>query len=143
MSKTASAPADDPLFLELIASLAQNAALFLGQIADPQSGETHLEPELARHFIDQLCSLEGKTAGNLSPTEAGFLHQAIHNLQLVYLRIAPEEERRPAPGGATPAGEAPAPAPTPPAPGTATDPGATSQDDSADSKRKFIKSYGP
>src|SRR5947207_13172250 len=41
-------------FIEFVMMHAQNAALFLGQIPNPKTGEAEINLDLARMFIDQL-----------------------------------------------------------------------------------------
>ncbi|MGH7936516.1 MAG: DUF1844 domain-containing protein, partial [Chthoniobacterales bacterium] len=40
-------------FIEFVMMQAQNAALFLGQIPNPQTGKAEVNLEVARMFIDQ------------------------------------------------------------------------------------------
>ena len=58
-------------FIEFVMMQAQNAALFLGQIPNPQTGQGEVNLEVARMFIDQLAMIQEKTRGNLSSEEAG------------------------------------------------------------------------
>src|SRR3989442_208364 len=53
-------------FIEFVMMHAQNAALFLGQIPNPKTGEGEVNLELAKMFIDQLAMIQDKTRGNLS-----------------------------------------------------------------------------
>ena len=52
-------------FIEFVMMQAQNAALFLGQIPNPQTGKGEINLELAKMFIDQLGMIQEKTRGNL------------------------------------------------------------------------------
>ena len=47
-------------FVEFVMMHAQNAALFLGQIPNPQTGEGEVNLDLARMFIDQLVDDSGE-----------------------------------------------------------------------------------
>ena len=67
---------------------AQNAALFLGQIPNPKTGEGEVNLELAKMFIDQLAMIQEKTRGNLSSEEAAVLRNTLANLQMVYVEVA-------------------------------------------------------
>src|SRR3954464_13060969 len=87
-------------FIEFVMMHAQNAALFLGQIPNPQTGKGEVNLELARMFIDQLVMIQEKTRGNLTQEEATVLRNAVSNLQMVFVEVSR--------GG----GEATAPAPT-------------------------------
>src|SRR5437016_3090121 len=61
-------------FIEFVLMHAQNAALFLGQIPNPKTGEPEVNLDLARMFIDQLAMIQEKTRGNLTSEEAKVLH---------------------------------------------------------------------
>jgi hypothetical protein len=139
-------------FIEFVMMHAQNAALFLGQIPNPKTGEGEVNLELAKMFIDQLAMIQEKTRGNLTSEESTVLRNALSNLQMAYVEVA-----RQTGGGARPP-EAPAPAappeqPTPsPKPadetqatGSTPEPSAPigSTEPETESRKKFTKSYGP
>ena len=127
-------------FIEFVMMHAQNAALFLGQIPNPKTGEGEVNLELAKMFIDQLAMIQEKTRGNLTNEEAAVLRNAISNLQMAFVEVARMQER----GGAAAASEPSAP----------TESDAVQQKESAapeepppsegepESKKKFTKSYG-
>jgi hypothetical protein len=129
-------------FIEFVVMHAQNAALFLGQIPNPKTGEPEVNLDLARMFIDQLAMIQEKTRDNLTSEEAKVLSNALSNLQMAYVEIAKEQPRGAArPGAPEPApppqtAEHPASAPEPSAPITPTEP-------DTESRKKFTKSYGP
>jgi Domain of unknown function (DUF1844) len=139
-------------FIEFVMMHAQNAALFLGQIPNPKTGEGEVNLELAKMFIDQLAMIQEKTRGNLTSEESTVLRNALSNLQMAYVEVAREPGRaRPEPArpgeGAPPPPEQAAPpqkpaeqpptgAPEPSAPISSTEP-------ETESKKKFTKSYGP
>src|SRR2546421_3864500 len=75
-------------FIEFVMMHAQNAALFLGQIPNPKTGEGEVNLELAKMFIDQLAMIQEKTRGNLSSEEAAVLRNTLANLQMVYVEVA-------------------------------------------------------
>ena len=124
-------------FIEFVMMHAQNAALFLGQIPNPQTGQGEVNLELARMFIDQLAMIQEKTRGNLSQEEATVLRNAISNLQMAFVEISEHEKR----GGAAPSPEPAAPAPAAQEEGKPTEPVAPATEES-ESKKKFTKSYG-
>src|SRR6202047_5572389 len=93
-------------FIEFVVMHAQNAALFLGQIPNPRTGEAEVNLDLARMFIDQLAMIQEKTRGNLTSEETTVLRNALSNLQMAYVEVA----RQVAKGGAEPT---PPPAPSP------------------------------
>lgn len=85
-------PLDDPAsFLSLVMSLASNAAASLGMMPHPVSGESGVDLQTAKHWIDVLGMLEKKTSGNLSPQEAQVVEGLLADLrmQFVSLQSAP------------------------------------------------------
>src|SRR6187401_247038 len=75
-------------FVEFVMMHAQNAALFLGQIPNPQTGEGEVNLDLARMFIDQLAMIQEKTRGNLSSEEATVLRNTLTNLQMAFVEVS-------------------------------------------------------
>src|SRR5216110_1777234 len=75
-------------FIEFVMMQAQNAALFLGQIPNPQTGKGEVNLELAKMFIDQLAMIQEKTRGNLTSEESTVLRKTLSNLQLAYVEVA-------------------------------------------------------
>jgi hypothetical protein len=126
-------------FIEFVVMHAQNAALFLGQIPNPKTGEGEVNLDLARMFIDQLAMIQEKTRGNLTNEEATVLRNTLSNLQMVYVEIAREK-----PQGAQPEATSP-PKPTEEPSATQPEPSApiTSSEPETESRKKFTKSYGP
>ena len=130
-------------FIEFVVMHAQNAALFLGQIPNPRTGEPEVNLDLARMFIDQLAMIQEKTRGNLTNEEATVLRNALSNLQMAYVEVARETSQ----GAAQPEAPEAAPPPQPteqPSAGTP-EPSApiTSTEPETESRKKFTKSYGP
>src|ERR1051326_4182219 len=74
-------------FIEVVMMHAQNAALFLGQIPNPKTGQGEVNLELAKMFIDQLAMIQEKTRGNLSNDEATVLKNTLSNLQMIYAEV--------------------------------------------------------
>jgi len=128
-------------FIEFVMMQAQNAALFLGQIPNPQTGQGEVNLELAKMFIDQLAMIQEKTRGNLTNEESTVLRNTLSNLQMVYVEVS-----RQAPQGAT----RPAPEPKPEEPAAEKSASAPEQPPiepstpaaEGESKKKFTKSYG-
>ncbi|HEY2102815.1 MAG TPA: DUF1844 domain-containing protein [Chthoniobacterales bacterium] len=122
-------------FIEFVMMQAQNAALFLGQIPNPQTGQAEVNLDVAKMFIDQLAMIQEKTRGNLSNEESAVLKNALANLQLAYVETArggskPESSEAQTQAKAPfdrPASGAESPAPT---------------DAEPESRKKFTKSYG-
>jgi len=130
-------------FIEFVVMHAQNAALFLGQIPNPKTGQGEVNLDLARMFIDQLAMIQEKTRGNLTTEEAKVLSNALSNLQMAYVEVAREQpsgvvqpeapETAPPPSAAAQA--APTPESEPSAPNKSSEP-------ETESRKKFTKSYG-
>ena len=128
-------------FTEFVMMQAQNAALFLGQIPNPQTGKPETNLEVARMFIDQLAMIQEKTRGNLSSEETTVLRNTLSNLQMAFVEATQASGSS---GMAASRPAAPEPVPTPAgqepakqAEGISTPPATESE-----SKKKFIKSYG-
>jgi hypothetical protein len=129
-------------FIEFVMMHAQNAALFLGQIPNPKTGEAEINLDLARMFIDQLEMIQEKTRGNLTNEETMVLRNALSNLQMAFVETSsvggpqrtaqPEMPERPPsqsveqPTSAAPEQSAPV----------------ASSDPEQESRKKFTKSYG-
>jgi hypothetical protein len=125
-------------FIEFVMMHAQNAALFLGQIPNPKTGQGEVNLELAKMFIDQLAMIQEKTRGNLTSEESTVLRNAISNLQMVYVEVAQKAPKGAAPPASPmpeePASSSPEPSSSESAPAASTE---------SESKKKFTKSYGP
>jgi hypothetical protein len=130
-------------FIEFVMMHAQNAALFLGQIPNPKTGEPEINLDLARMFIDQLEMIQEKTRGNLTNEETMVLRNALSNLQMAYVeasgaagpqRAAQSEAPQPAPSHPVEQPSSGAPEQSRPVASTEPEP---------ESRKKFTKSYGP
>jgi Domain of unknown function (DUF1844). len=130
-------------FIEFVVMHAQNAALFLGQIPNPKTGQGEVNLDLAKMFIDQLAMIQEKTRGNLTSEETTVLRNALSNLQMAYVEVAREtskgaEQEQPEQPASTqePAEQTPTAKSEPSAPIGSTEP-------EPESRKKFTKSYGP
>ena len=140
-------------FIEFVMMHAQNAALFLGQIPNPKTGEAEINLDLARMFIDQLEMIQEKTRGNLTNEEAMVLRNALSNLQMAFVEVSAGARLEPARGGEGPPDTAAHSEPPPhassqpaeqPASGAAEQkPPISSAEPETESRKKFTKSYGP
>jgi len=129
-------------FIEFVVMHAQNAALFLGQIPNPKTGEAEVNLDLARMFIDQLAMIQEKTRGNLTNEEATVLRNSLSNLQMAYVEAAgekPEGAAQPEPAATASPKPAEQPSETKPEPSAPI----SSTESETESKKKFTKSYGP
>jgi len=129
-------------FIEFVMMHAQNAALFLGQIPNPRTGEGEVNLELAKLFIDQLAMIHEKTRGNLTNEEETVLRNAVSNLQMAFVEVARMQGQGGSGAAAAPepaAPEASAPSAETGAPAESSAPVSTPE---SESKKKFTKSYG-
>jgi hypothetical protein len=127
-------------FIEFVMMQAQNAALFLGQIPNPQTGQGEVNLELAKMFIDQLAMIQEKTRGNLTNEETAVLRNTLSNLQMAFVEVSQESrgEKPAASAPEEPSAEPAAESATAPEPGSAP---VTPQAET-ESRKKFTKSYG-
>jgi hypothetical protein len=126
-------------FIEFVMMQAQNAALFLGQIPNPQTGQGEVNLELAKMFIDQLGMIQEKTRGNLTNEETAVLRNTLSNLQMAFVEVSQQsrgESPAASPQPAPPAEPSAAPAPAEPSSAPVTPQAET------ESRKKFTKSYG-
>jgi hypothetical protein len=125
-------------FIEFVMMQAQNAALFLGQIPNPQTGKGEVNLELAKMFIDQLGMIQEKTRGNLTNEEGAVLKNTLANLQMAFVEVSKEMRQGKTESAPEPAEQ---PASSEPAAEAASEPSAPPQSE-AESRKKFTKSYG-
>ncbi len=81
-------------FPAFIVSLATTAAIHLGDVADPATGE-RLEPNLegAAQMLAILSLLEEKTRGNLTAEERQMLEQVLYELRLRFVEASGQAPR--------------------------------------------------
>jgi hypothetical protein len=128
-------------FIEFVMMQAQNAALFLGQIPNPQTGKGEVNLELAKMFIDQLGMIQEKTRGNLTNEETAVLRNTLSNLQMAFVEVSKEMRDGKAESVTPPAPEAQTETEIAPPAGETSEPEPTTQSES-ESRKKFTKSYG-
>ena len=81
--------ADDPAsFVNLIMSIASNAAAAMGMMPHPATGETGVELKSAKYWIDVLGMLEQKTRGNLHVQEQKVFESLLADLRMQYVSLA-------------------------------------------------------
>ncbi|HUS34112.1 MAG TPA: DUF1844 domain-containing protein [Verrucomicrobiae bacterium] len=145
------------VFMNMVMQNTNMAAMFLGKVPHPQTGQPIKDLESAQMFIDQLEMLNFKTRGNLSQQEKQLLQESLVSLRMAFveeLRKAgipvPDHLTQGAPPASEPeqAGPSPAPAPAPPSPAPAPvqapapapeaqKPGAAEEE----SRKRFSKKY--
>ena len=69
----------------LFVMLASSAAMALGEVADPLTGQVHKDLAQAAELVDLLVLLREKTEGRRSPEETQVLEELIYDLQLRYV----------------------------------------------------------
>ncbi|WDQ16852.1 DUF1844 domain-containing protein [Rhodopirellula sp. P2] len=72
-------------FEVLVSMLFTQGMSALGQIPMPGQKEGHVDKAMAKHSIDTLEMLVGKTEGNLSEDESKMLGEATHALRMAYV----------------------------------------------------------
>lgn len=77
----ASSQATSPLFMELVAGLAQQAEILIGGAQGIPA-----QPDEAQRLIEYLTVLESKTRGNLSTEESQVLSNAIFQLRTLFVQ---------------------------------------------------------
>ena len=87
------------LFASMVIQQTNMAMMMLGKVPHPETGETFIELESARMFIEQLEMLAVKTKGNLDRREEGLLKQSLHTLHMAFVEAvdAPEGGAQPTP----------------------------------------------
>lgn len=75
----------EPGFVDLVASLAEPIAMFLGDARLPD-GESAEDLGRARYYIDLLALLRDKTSGNLNNEEDAVLGELLYRLQMRYVQ---------------------------------------------------------
>ncbi|HEY3863336.1 MAG TPA: DUF1844 domain-containing protein [Verrucomicrobiae bacterium] len=130
------------LFASMIMQNTNMALIFLGQAPNPQTGETAVELEHAKYFIDLLEMLAFKTKGNLDKQEDALLKQSLTHVRLSFVEAVKNPPKVEAPASAPAASDAPA---SPPVDEQETPvaepelPGEKAED--LESRKKFSKKY--
>lgn len=78
-------PMPEASFSLLVTTLTTQALSAMGFIPDPISGKTTANLAMAKHFIDTLGILEGKTSGNLDDDEKQLLNESLHQLRMAFV----------------------------------------------------------
>jgi hypothetical protein len=93
------------VFATMVMQLTNMAAMFLGKVPHPETGQPTVDLDGAQIFIDQLEMLEAKTKGNLSAEEQNVLRQGLAVVRMTFVEVSEAEQRRtpPAPQAASPA----------------------------------------
>jgi hypothetical protein len=84
-------PLPEVNFNSLIFSLSSSALLNMGDIAEPQTGETKKDLPMAKYSIDIISMLQEKTKGNLTEEEHKFLDNILADLRLRYVKASKKQ----------------------------------------------------
>ena len=81
-------------FTAFVISLASTAAIHLGDLPDPMSGQPgELNLDGASQIIEILALLEQKTRGNLTAEERQVLEQVLYELRMRFVQAKAGEKR--------------------------------------------------
>ena len=67
-------PMPEVTFSTFVLSLASSALVHLGEVPNPETGQTGFDPDLSKHSIDILEMLRAKTENGLDEQEAADRH---------------------------------------------------------------------
>lgn len=76
----------EPDFSFFITTLSLQAAVDLGQVANPATNKKEQDLTQAKFIIDTLGMLKDKTKGNLTPEESGLLDNMLYELRMQYIQ---------------------------------------------------------
>ncbi len=71
-------------FLGFLTSLAMQVMMLLGEMPNPETGESDSNPAGAREILDLLIQIKLKTQGNLSDEEQNFFDSVLPELQMKF-----------------------------------------------------------
>lgn len=77
-------------FSDLVLMLATMAAVHLGEIGDPVTGEKHPNLPAAGQMVDLLSVLQQKTQGNLDAEESQLIENLLYDLRLKFIEVSKE-----------------------------------------------------
>ena len=80
-----------PSFEVIISTFATQAAVALGQVANPVTNKTETDLEQAKFAIDLLQILEEKSKGNLTDEEEGLMTDILYRLRMLFVDKAGED----------------------------------------------------
>ena len=72
----------------LISMLATQSLLAMGAVVPEGQEKKEPDLELAKYHIDILETLEEKTKGNLSEQETKLITEALHQIRMLYVKVA-------------------------------------------------------
>jgi len=78
----------DVTFASFILSLNTAALYHMGELPHPETGQRVVDRELAKHSIDTLTLLAGKTKGNLDADENELLTRILYELKMRFVKLS-------------------------------------------------------
>lgn len=75
-------------FITFLYSMASATLVHLGEMPEPESGQSGLNLPLAKHSIDTLAMLAAKTKGNLTDEEDKRMCEILSHLRMLYVKKA-------------------------------------------------------
>lgn len=82
---SANAQLPEVTFATFVMSLASSALVHLGEVPEPESGQTMENLPVAKHTIDILSMLQEKTGNCLSPDEKRLMEGLLYELRMKYV----------------------------------------------------------
>jgi len=78
-----------------VLSLASTALIALGKMPAPDGRPHPIDLETAKHLIDVLAMLEGKTKGNLDEAESKLLASLVYDLRVAFVDAQNAQNQKP------------------------------------------------
>jgi len=75
-------------FASFVLSLNTAALYHMGELPHPETGQRMVDRELAKHSIDTLTLLAGKTKGNLDADENELLTRILYELKIRFVKLS-------------------------------------------------------
>ncbi|MBX7117154.1 MAG: DUF1844 domain-containing protein [Myxococcaceae bacterium] len=75
-------------FSTLVMGLASTTLIHLGDAANPETGQTAPNLDLARQSLDLLAVLQAKTRGNLDSAETALFDNVLADLRLRFVALS-------------------------------------------------------
>lgn len=72
-------------FSTFVLSLASSALVHLGEVPNPETGNTTRNEALARNAIDVLTMLDDKTRNGLTPEESKLMRDVLYELRMKFV----------------------------------------------------------
>ena len=83
-------PLPPPTLDFVVGSFAMQAMVSMGLMANPLTGETEVQLDQAKHFVDTVEMLRDKTEGNRTAEETAMIDNLLHELRMSYLAASPK-----------------------------------------------------